>query len=105
QDIPLAKLPYFVQISHELESPFIMESSITYENEKEISEAVSFGIMIDESTDISINKHLVIYVIYPNSSEIRLKKLKEVRWFGWYNAVKNFVKTLPAVLSQLKTND
>ncbi|CAG8802504.1 14388_t:CDS:2, partial [Dentiscutata erythropus] len=87
QDIPLAKFSYFIQMFCELESPFIMEGSITYENEvssrefafaifniikadiwKEISEAVSFGIMIDKSTDISMNKYLVIYVIYPNSS-------------------------------------
>ncbi|CAG8824904.1 22789_t:CDS:1, partial [Dentiscutata erythropus] len=37
--------------------------------------------------------------------EIRLKKLKEVRWLGWYDAVENFVKTLPAVLLQLQTYD
>ncbi|CAG8607502.1 12057_t:CDS:2 [Cetraspora pellucida] len=165
-------------MSCELESSFIMEGSITYKNEKEISETVSFGIMIDESTNISINKHLVIYVIFPNSSgnikthflqllalnqnklvafasdgasvmignknglnyfasveiiikdvykfyknsakcvnilqeyqrildfpEIHLKKLKEVRWLDWYDAVKNFVKTLPAVLLQLKTDN
>ncbi|CAG8833693.1 7386_t:CDS:2, partial [Cetraspora pellucida] len=48
QDIPLAKLLYFVQMSHELESLFIIDSLITYENEKEIRESVSFGIMIDE---------------------------------------------------------
>ncbi|CAG8829959.1 22687_t:CDS:2, partial [Cetraspora pellucida] len=84
QDILLAKLPYFVQLSRELKSPFIADGSITYENEisgrefafaisniikteiwKELSEAVFFGVMIDESTDISMNKHVDIYVMYP----------------------------------------
>ncbi|CAG8532737.1 9312_t:CDS:2 [Dentiscutata erythropus] len=87
QEIALAKLPYFVQMSYELESPFIVDGSITYENEvsghefafaisniikaeiwEEIRESVSFGIMIDESTDISTNKHIDIYIMYPNIS-------------------------------------
>ncbi|CAG8727614.1 5848_t:CDS:2, partial [Cetraspora pellucida] len=201
QDIPLAKLPYFVQLSRELKSPFIADGSITYENEisgrefafaisniikteiwKELSEAVFFGVMIDESTDISMNKHLIafasdgasvmmgnkngvaqrlskicpyiiythciahrlalackdsqkqlnyftnaetvirdVYKYYKNSvkrihilqeyqqildyPELRLKKLKDIRWLGWYDAVENFIKTLPAVLIQLQNDD
>ncbi|CAG8533687.1 9865_t:CDS:2 [Cetraspora pellucida] len=165
------KLPYFVQMSRELESPFIIDSSITYENEvsghefafaisniiktkiwEEIRKSVSFGIMIDESTDISTNKHIDIYIMYPNISgnikthflqllaleqsdaktittklirlsdgafvmigtknsvaqklsQLRLKKLKEIRWLGWYKAVENFVKTLLAVLLQLQNDN
>ncbi|CAG8521425.1 15960_t:CDS:1, partial [Racocetra persica] len=34
--------------------------------------------------------------------KLHLKKLKDIRWLGWYDAVKNFVKTLPAVLLQLQ---
>ncbi|CAG8549025.1 2502_t:CDS:2 [Cetraspora pellucida] len=179
-------------------SSFIVDGAITYENEisgrefafaisnvikaeiwKELSKAIFFGIMIDESTDIAINKHIDIYVMYSNISgnvkthflqllaldqsdaatittklirlfqsyniidklvafasddasvmigcknsvaqkllqifhilqeyqqildcpKLRLKKLKDIRWLGWYDAVKNFVKTLPAVLLQLQ---
>ncbi|CAG8806177.1 146_t:CDS:2, partial [Racocetra persica] len=62
-------------------------SSIIYENEisgcefalaisdtikaeiwKEISKTVSFGIMIDKSSDITMKKHLEIYVIYSTAS-------------------------------------
>ncbi|CAG8759900.1 22168_t:CDS:1, partial [Dentiscutata erythropus] len=33
---------------------------------EEIRKSVSFGIMIDKSTDISTNKHIDIYIMYPN---------------------------------------
>ncbi|CAB5206866.1 unnamed protein product [Rhizophagus irregularis] len=67
----------------ESETPNISDESITYTNEisgrefliviaktiedeiwKELSDVVGFGIMIDESTDITITKHLDIYVSY-----------------------------------------
>ncbi|CAG8491498.1 13215_t:CDS:2 [Dentiscutata heterogama] len=189
QDIPLAKLQYMVQLFRELESSFIVDGAVTYENEisgrefafaisnvikaeiwKELSEAVSFGIMIDKTLDQSdattittklirlfqsydiIDKLVAFasdgasvmigckngvaqklsqicpYIVYNhyiahrlalackdsqkqidyfNNAEtiirdLRLKKLKDIRWLGWYDAVKNFVKTLPAVLLQLQ---
>ncbi|CAG8674872.1 21049_t:CDS:2, partial [Racocetra persica] len=118
QDIPLSKLPYFVQLSRELESPFIIDGQITYENKvsgrefafaisniikakiwKEIGEAVSFNIMIDKIHILQEYQRIL------DCPEIHLKKLKEIRWLGWYEAVENFVKTLPAILSQLQSND
>ncbi|CAI2177843.1 891_t:CDS:2, partial [Funneliformis geosporum] len=37
---------------------------------KELSDVIAFGIMIDESTDITITKHLDICVLYVSKEEI-----------------------------------
>lgn len=81
-DIPLSKLPRIMQLCRALEYPKFLSifNPITYENNisgrqilsaisnsieeaiwKELDEATAFGIMIDESTDISCEPHLIIY--------------------------------------------
>jgi hypothetical protein len=54
------------------ECEFLIAIAKTIEDEiwKELSDAVAFGIMIDESTDITITKHLDIYVLYVTKQEI-----------------------------------
>ncbi|KAF0383897.1 zinc finger protein [Gigaspora margarita] len=64
EDIPLSKLPRFVQLSRDLGFHLLRMLKMW----KEISEVMSFGIMNDESSDIIMNKHLDIYVIYPTTS-------------------------------------
>ncbi len=45
---------------------FLVTIAKTIENEiwNELSNAVAFGMMIDESTDIITTKHLDIYILY-----------------------------------------
>jgi Domain of unknown function (DUF4371)/hAT family C-terminal dimerisation region len=82
-NLPLRLLPSTIEMMKESETPNISDGSITYTNEisgrefliaiaktvedeiwKELSDVVAFGIMIDESTDITVTKHLDIYVSY-----------------------------------------
>ncbi|CAB5391304.1 unnamed protein product [Rhizophagus irregularis] len=84
-DISLNKLPEVVRLCRILDCPQLLSASntITYENNvsgreilsaisnsieeiiwKELAEAAAFGIMVDESTDISCESHLIIYVKY-----------------------------------------
>src|SRR3954471_22137198 len=62
-DISDGLITYTNEIS---EHEFLIAISKTIENEiwKELSDVVAFGIMIDESTDITTTKHLDIYVSY-----------------------------------------
>ncbi|CAG8684471.1 12174_t:CDS:2, partial [Cetraspora pellucida] len=69
EDIPLSKLPHFVQLSRDLESPLITNGSITYENEIsgcKFAVAISDTIKAEiwKEINITMNKHLDIYVIY-----------------------------------------
>jgi len=96
-DVPLNKLPKVVQLCRALECPQLLSSSnpVTYENHvsgrqilsaisnsieeaiwKELDEATAFGIMIDESTDISCEPHLIIYVKYCLYGKIKIHFLK-----------------------------
>ena len=95
-DIPLRKLPSHVQLAIELGATDITEGSITYSNEisghemliaisktleeqfwNELLEVSAFGIMIDESTDIQVTKHLDIYVTYVmNDGKIKTRFLQ-----------------------------
>jgi Domain of unknown function (DUF4371)/hAT family C-terminal dimerisation region len=82
-NLPLRLLPSIIKMMKESGTPNISDGSITYTNEisghefliaisktieneiwKELSDVVAFGIMIDESTDITTTKHLDIYVSY-----------------------------------------
>ncbi len=82
-NLPLRLLPSTIEMMKESETPNISDGLITYTNEisghefliaiaktiedeiwKELSDVVAFGIMIDESTDITTTKHLDIYVSY-----------------------------------------
>ena len=81
-DIPLHKFPSVIQLGRALESPKIISStnSITYENPvsgreflsavalsieekiwEELKNTSFIGIMIDESTDIACESHMIIY--------------------------------------------
>ena len=43
---------------------------------KELDEAIAFGIMVDESTDISCEPHLIIFVKYYLHGNIKVRFLK-----------------------------
>jgi Domain of unknown function (DUF4371) len=96
-DIPLNKLPKIIQLCRALECPQLLSISnpITYENNvsgrkmlaaisnsieetiwMELDKATAFGIMIDESTDISCEPHLIIYVKYCLCGNIKIRFLK-----------------------------
>ncbi|PKY51037.1 hypothetical protein RhiirA4_467845 [Rhizophagus irregularis] len=79
-----------MEIMKELGTPHISDGSITYTNEisgrefliaiskiieyeiwEELSDATAFGVMIDESTDITTTKHLDIYISYVTKQETR----------------------------------
>ena len=96
-DISLNKLSEVVKLCRILECPQLLSASntITYENNvsgceilsaisnsieetvwKELDEAIAFGIMIDESTDISCEPHLIIYVKYCLHENIKIHFLK-----------------------------
>jgi hypothetical protein len=96
-DIPLNKLSKIIQLCRALECPQLLSNSnpVTYENHvsgremlsaisnsieetiwEELDEATAFGIMIDESTDISCEPHLIIYVKYCWHGNIRIRFLK-----------------------------
>jgi hypothetical protein len=96
-DIPLNKLAKVIQLCRALECPQLLSISnpITYENNvsgrqmlsaisssieeviwEELDEAMAFGIMIDESTDISCEPHLIIYVKYCLHGNIKIRFLK-----------------------------
>ena len=96
-DIPLNKLSKVIQLCRALECSQILSNfnPITYENHvsgrqmlsaisnsieetiwKELDEATAFGIMIDESTDISCEPHLIIYIKYCLHGNIKIHFLK-----------------------------
>ena len=96
-DIPLNKLPKAVELCRALECPKLLSNSnpVTYENNisgcqmlsaisnsieeviwRELDESTAFGIMIDESTDISCEPHLIIYVKYCWHRNIKIHFLK-----------------------------
>jgi hypothetical protein len=96
-DIPLNKLPKAVELCRALECPKLLSNSnpVTYENNisgrqmlsaisnsieeviwRELDESTAFGIMIDESTDISCEPHLIIYVKYCWHGNIKIRFLK-----------------------------
>jgi Domain of unknown function (DUF4371) len=96
-DLSLNKLSEVVKLCRILGCPQLISASnaITYENNvsgreilsaisnsieeniwNELNEAVAFGIMIDESTDISCDPHLVIYVKYCLYGKIKICFLK-----------------------------
>ncbi|CAI2197766.1 3261_t:CDS:2, partial [Funneliformis geosporum] len=81
-NLPLKLLTSTIKLIKESGSPNLFSGSITYTNQnsgnefleaiyniiekeiwKELSDVIAFGIMIDESTDITITKHLDIYVL------------------------------------------
>jgi hypothetical protein len=84
KNLPLRLLPSIVELIKESGSPDIfIDGTITYTNQasgnefleaisntikeeiwKELFEVVAFGVMIDESTDITTTKHLDVYVSY-----------------------------------------
>ncbi|CAI2195806.1 4753_t:CDS:2 [Funneliformis geosporum] len=87
--LPLRLLPSIIEMMKESGTPHISDGLITYTNEisgheflmaiaktiedkiwSELSDAVAFGIMIDESTDIITTKHLDIYALYVAKNEI-----------------------------------
>ncbi|CAB4476910.1 unnamed protein product [Rhizophagus irregularis] len=92
-----------MQLCRALECPKFLSISnpITYENNisgrqmlsaisnsieeaiwKELDEATAFGIMIDESTDISCEPHLIIYVKYCWHGNIKIRFLKLLQLNG-----------------------
>jgi Domain of unknown function (DUF4371) len=96
-DISLNKLSEVVKLCRFLGCPQLLSASntITYENNvsgreilsaisnsieetlwKELDEAIAFGIMVDESTDISCETHLIIYVKYCLHGNIKIRFLK-----------------------------
>jgi hypothetical protein len=96
-DISLNKLSEVVKLCRILECPHLLSASntITYENNvsgreilsaisnsieetiwKELDEAIAFGIMVDESTDISCEPHLIIFVKYCLHGNIKVRFLK-----------------------------
>jgi hypothetical protein len=96
-DISLNKLSEVVKLCRILECPHLLSASntITYENNvsgreilsaisnsieetiwKELDEAIAFGIMVDESTDISCEPHLIIFVKYCLHGNIKVHFLK-----------------------------
>jgi hypothetical protein len=83
KNLPLSLLPSITQLIRESGSPNLSSGTITYENSvsgneflkaisitieeeiwNELFDVVAFGVMIDESTDITTTKHLDIYVSY-----------------------------------------
>ncbi|CAG8644652.1 14887_t:CDS:2 [Cetraspora pellucida] len=52
------------------EFAFVTSNIIKTEIWKEIIKTIFFKIIINENTDIFINKYLVIYIIYSNSLDI-----------------------------------
>ena len=96
-DISLNKLSEVVKLCRILGCSQLLSASntITYENNvsgreilsaisrsieetiwKELGEAIAFGIMVDESTDISCEPHLIIYVKYCLYGNIKIHFLK-----------------------------
>ncbi|PKY55395.1 hypothetical protein RhiirA4_474808 [Rhizophagus irregularis] len=100
--IAVILLPFTIEMMRESETPNISDGLITYTNEisgrefliviaktiedeiwKELSDVVGFGIMIDESTDIIITKHLDIYVSTCNTVEYNVQRfIDETNPFG-----------------------
>jgi len=99
-DIPLNKFPSAIQLGRALESPKIISNtnSITYENPvsgrdflsaialsieekiwQELKNSTSIGIMIDESTDIACESHIIIYVKYCIQGVIKIKYLQLIQ--------------------------
>ncbi|CAB4384212.1 unnamed protein product [Rhizophagus irregularis] len=99
-DISLNKLPEVVKLCRIFDCPQLLSPSntITYENNvsgreilsaisnsieeiiwKELAEAAAFGIMVDESTDISCEPHLIIYVKYCLYGNIKIHFLKLIQ--------------------------
>jgi hypothetical protein len=99
-DISLNKLSEVVRLCRILNCPQILSASntITYENNvsgreilssisnsieetvwKELAEAAAFGIMVDESTDISCEPHLIIYIKYCLRGNIKIRFLKLIQ--------------------------
>ena len=83
KNLPLKLLPSIVELIKESGSPNIFNDTIIYTNQpsgneflkaishtieeeiwKELFDVVAFGVMIDESTDITTTKHLDVYVSY-----------------------------------------
>jgi hypothetical protein len=83
KNLPLKLLPSIVELIKESNSPNLLNGTITYTNHisghefleaisdtikeeiwDELSNVTAFGVMIDESTDITTTKHLDIYVSY-----------------------------------------
>lgn len=102
-DISLNKLPEVVRLCRILDCPQLLSAfnTITYENNvsgreilsaisnsieeniwKELAEAAAFGIMVDESTDISCEPHLIIYVKYCLYGNIKIRFLKLIQLKG-----------------------
>jgi hypothetical protein len=96
-DISLNKLSEIVKLCKIFGCPQLITASntITYENNvsvheilfaisnlieetiwKELVEIIAFGIMIDESTDISCEPHFIIYVKYYLHGKIKIRFLK-----------------------------
>jgi len=89
-NIPFSKFPSQVELAIALEAPDIVnENSTNYINVKSANEFLNsfsnivadrlwkdlfdadfFSIMIDESTDITVEKHLVVYITYIKSDGI-----------------------------------
>ncbi|CAG8584019.1 5500_t:CDS:2 [Funneliformis caledonium] len=99
-DIPLNKFPNVIQLEQALESQKIISTSnsITYENpisgreflsaialsiEKKIWQELKntsfIGIMIDKSTDIACESHMIIHVKYCIQGVIKVKYLKLIQ--------------------------
>ncbi|CAB4479250.1 unnamed protein product [Rhizophagus irregularis] len=96
-NLPLNQFSQLVQLGRALESPNLISNSnsITYENPtsakdlllaisssieeelwNELNETTSFGIMVDESTDISTESHIILYVKYCLRGFIKVKYIK-----------------------------
>ncbi|CAH1771225.1 16505_t:CDS:1, partial [Entrophospora sp. SA101] len=85
--ISMKKLPSLVQLAKELHTSDISDKSLSYSNEiagndilaalsevisekisDELSEVEFFGVIIDESTDITTTKHLNVYITYVSNN-------------------------------------
>jgi hypothetical protein len=121
-NLPLWLLPSMIEMMKESGIPDISNGSITYTNEisgheflmaiaktiedeiwNELSDVVAFGVMIDESTDITTTKRLDVYVSYVAKQGIfktRFLSLSECDAESIINVIINIFST-KGILSKL----
>ncbi|GES75518.1 zinc finger protein 862-like [Rhizophagus clarus] len=118
-DILLNKLSEIVKLCRILEYPQLISASntITYENNvsghemlsaisnsieetiwKELDKAIAFGIMVDESTDISCEPYLVIYIKYCLHGKIKIHFLKLLQLKSLTNKLMSFASDKASVM-------
>ncbi|GBB89907.1 hypothetical protein RclHR1_16760003 [Rhizophagus clarus] len=123
-DILLNKLSEIVKLCRILEYPQLISASntITYENNvsghemlsaisnsieetiwKELDKAIAFGIMVDESTDISCEPYLVIYIKYCLHGKIKIHFLKLLQLKSLTNKLMSFASDKASVIKRIDT--